>query len=323
MGRNLPTILVAAVIIVVIVCMMCAYQVRFTETVVVTKFDKIVSEQPKEPGLHFKWPWPIEKVNRFDKRLRAFETEFRQAATEDQKTVILTAYATWRIADGAKFLTAVGREDRAADKIKDLLDNQVQLVLRMHPLSALVNTDPNVMKLDEIETKFLDGIKDAAKQRYGMEVVSVGIKRLGLPESVTKDVFARMKEDRQTEIKKLTAEGEAKATEIRVTAEEISKKIIARAQSYAKTIRGQGDAEAAKYYRIFAENPDLSAFLKKLETVEQIFEAGQITLVLDADKFVPFDILETMNSITVKSGASGSVGATDDQKAALSSGSKE
>ncbi len=319
MGRNLPSIIVALVIIVVIGSMMCAYQVRFTETVVVTRFDRIVDEQPRDPGLHFKWPWPVDRVHRYDKRLRSFETEFRQAATEDQKTVILTAYATWRIEDAVRFLTAVGREDTAAPKIRDLLDNQVQLVLRTHPLSALVNTDPDEMKLDDIERKFLEGIKQSARDRYGIDVISVGIKRLGLPESVTKDVFTRMKEDRQTAIKQLTAEGEARATEIRVRAEEISKKIIARAEAFSKTIKGQGDAEAAKYYRIFAENPELSAFLKKLETVETIFESGQITLVLDADKFVPFDILKTVEALA----APPSSAATETARGPIDLGSKE
>ncbi|MBX3394552.1 MAG: protease modulator HflC [Phycisphaerae bacterium] len=294
MSRNLPTIIVAMIILVVIASMMCAYQVRFTETVVITRFHKIIDDQPKDPGLHFKLPWPIDRVNRYDRRMRSFETEFSQAATEDQKTVILTAYATWRIEDAVKFLTAVGPEDAAGPKIRDLLANQVQLVLRTHPLSALVNIDPKEMQFDAIEKAFLDGIKQSARTNYGIDIVSVGIKRLGLPESVTKDVFARMKEDRQKAIKQLTAEGEAKATEIRVSAEEVSKKIIARADAYAKTLKGQGDAEAAKYYRIFSENPELSAFLKKLETVEQIFESGQITLVLDADKFVPFDVLKAM-----------------------------
>ncbi|HWL93029.1 MAG TPA: protease modulator HflC [Phycisphaerae bacterium] len=311
MGRNLPTILIALVVIIIIGCMMIAYQVRYTETVVVTRFDRIVDEQPKEPGLHFKWPWPVDRVHRFDKRLRSFETEFHQVATEDQKTVVLTAYATWRIEDAVKFLTAVGREDTAAQKIRDLLDNQVQLVLRSHPFSELINTDPKQMKLDEIERSFLSGIKSFAKDKYGINVVSVGIKRLGLPESVTKDVFARMKEDRQTAIKQLTAEGEAKATEIRVKAEEISKKIIARAEAYAKTLKGQGDAEAAKYYKIFAENPELSAFLKKLETVEAIFESGQITLVLDADKFVPFDILKSVEAVSASPASGEPVGAAD------------
>ena len=299
MSRNLPTLLVALVVIVIIGCMMCAFQVRFTETAVVTRFDKINQVvKPDEAGLHFKLPWPIDRVHRYETRLRSFETEFRQAATEDQKTVILTAYATWRIVDGEKFLKTVGREDSAAPKIRDLLENQVQLVLRTHPLSSLVNIRPEEMKLGEIEESFLSGIKAPALKKYGIDVVSVGIKRLGLPESVTKDVFTRMKEDRRKEIKQLEAEGQAEGTRIRVSAEEISKKIIARANAMAKTLEGQGDAEAAKYYRIFAENPQLSDFLKKLESFEKILDAGQSTLVMDADKFIPMDILRTTELVS-------------------------
>ena len=83
--------------------------------------------------------------------------EFRQAATKDQKTVILTAYATWRIADATKFLKAVGQEDTATRIIRDLLENQVQLVLRDHNLEELVNVDPKKMKLEQIERMTLLG----------------------------------------------------------------------------------------------------------------------------------------------------------------------
>lgn len=293
MRKNLFTILVIAMVVFFIASLMFTYQVRFTETAVVTHFDQVKEIiEPGSAGLHFKWFWPIDRVYIFDTRLRSFETEFHQAATEDQKTVILTAYATWRITDGKKFLQTVGREDAAASKIKDLLDNQVQLVLRQHPLSALVNVDPKEMKLVDIEKSFLSGIQNSASQKYGIEIVSVGIKRLGLPESVTKDVFARMKEDRQKEIKRLTAEGDTEATKIRSASEEISRKIVARAEAYAKMLEGQGDAEAAKHYAIFEKNPKLSSFLKKLEAVERILQSGQMTLVLDADKFIPFDLLK-------------------------------
>lgn len=305
MSRNVPTILVALLVVVIIGFMMCAFQVRFTETAVVTRFDEIKADQPDGPGLHFKLPWPIDRVYLFDSRLRSFETEFRQAATEDQKTVILTAYATWRVVDGQLFLKAVGHEDTAADIIRDLLDNQVQLVLRMYPLSALVNVRPEEMKLDRIEERFLSGIHGPARDKYGIEVVSVGIKRLGLPESVTSDVFARMKEDRQKAIKQFEAEGAAEATKIRVSAEEVSNKIIARAKAYAKTLQGQGDAEAAKYYKVFEENPRLSDFLKKLEAVEEILESGQITLVMDAERFIPLDILRAVEDASPRAAAAG------------------
>ncbi|MFQ5501283.1 MAG: protease modulator HflC [Phycisphaerae bacterium] len=318
MSRNIPTLIAALVVIAIIAFMMFAYQVRFTETAVVTRLDTIrENTELSEPGLHFKLPWPIDRVHRFDTRLRSFETEFRQAATQDQKTIILTAFATWRIADGKKFLRAVGREDTADTKIRDLLANQVQLVLRTHPLDELVNTDVKKIKLDTIEQEFLHGLPDAsaaavasgeigessteaammgikkpALDKYGVEIVSVGIKRLGLPESVTKDVFTRMKEDRKKAIKQYQAEGMAEATKITVNADEISRKIVARAEAFAKTLEGQGDAEAAKYYKIFAENPKLSRFLKGLESLEEVFKSGQSTVVLDANKVFPWDLLK-------------------------------
>ncbi|HVP13717.1 MAG TPA: protease modulator HflC [Phycisphaerae bacterium] len=292
MFKKLPTILVALLILVVILLMMCAFQVRFTEAAVVTRLDKVKKViGPSEAGFHWKYPWPIDRVHRYDARLRSFETEFRQIGTSDQKTVILTAYAQWRISDARRFLESVGREDAAAKKIRDLLENQVSIVLRTHPLSQLVNTDPQQMQFSEIEHAFLTGIQGPANDNYGIQVVSVGIKRLGLPESVTREVFSRMKEDRQREIKELTAEGESIAKQIRSDAEEKSKRIMARAEAYAKTIEGQGDAQAATYYEVFARNPQLSDFLKKLETVQRIFEAGQITLVLDAAKIAPFDLI--------------------------------
>lgn len=308
MFKKLP-IFVAMLLVVIIGFMMCAFQVRFTETAVVTRFDEIRDViKPDGAGLHFKLPWPIDHVYRYDTRLRSFETEFRQAATKDQKTVILTAYATWRISDGQKFLKAVGQEDTAAPKIRDLLENQVQLVLRRHDLRELVNTDEKKLKLDEIEDMIMSGIEganvpssegsartgiqDPAQDRYGIEIVSVGIKRLGLPETVTKDVFNRMKEDREKVIKELKTEGEAEATTIRAEAEENSTKIIARAKAYAKTLVGQAEAEAARYNEIFSQDRELSTFLLKQEAMEKILESGQITIVLDSDKIPPFDLLE-------------------------------
>src|ERR1043166_2333086 len=100
MNRNAPTLLISGLVIVVILLMMCAFQVRFTETAVVTRFDQIKEViGPDQAGLHFKLPWPIDQVHRYDNRLQSFETEFRQVGTEDQKTVVLTAFATWRICD--------------------------------------------------------------------------------------------------------------------------------------------------------------------------------------------------------------------------------
>ena len=311
MSRNVPAIIVAILVIVVIAFMMCAFQVRFTETAVVTRWNRIHQViAPDEAGLHFKAPWPIDSVHRYDTRLRTFETEFRQLGTQDQRTVVLTAYATWRVADAEQFLKSLDREDAADFKIRDLLESNVSNVLRTYRLDQIVNVQPEKMKYEEIEGKFLSNVRVQARQNYGIEVVRVGIKRLNIPESVTKEVFTRMKEDRQKTIKQLTAEGQAEARKIRADADEISKKILARAQGYAKTIEGQGDAEAAKYYQVFAQQRELSDFLKKLEAVQRIFEAGQMTLVMDANDFVPFEILKKVGKGAQGAGETAAGGAT-------------
>ncbi len=316
MLKNVPAFFVILIILIVILSVMCAFQVRFTETAVVTRFDRVLNViEPNEAGFHWRAPWPIDRVHRYDARLRSFETEFRQLGTQDQKTVILTAYAQWRIVDARKFLENVGQEDTAAKKIRDLLDNEVSEVMRGYDLKQLVNVDPAQSKFEEIEGQFLGGIVDRAQVDYGIQVVSVGIKRLGLPEDVTKEVFNRMKEDRQKEIKELTAQGESKARQIRADANEKAQRIIARAEAYAKMVEGQGDAQAATYYQTFAENRHLSDFLKKLETIEQIFEAGQITLVLDAAKLAPFDLLTAVGR-PEKLAPQGSEGGSSDASAA-------
>lgn len=292
MNKNAPTLLVAGMVIVVILMMMCAFQVRFTETAVVTRFDQIKEViEPSQAGLHFKLPWPIDQVHRYDNRLRAFETEFRQLGTEDQKTVIMTAYATWRVADAKQFLKAVRKEDTAQDKLRDLLENRVSIVLRTHPLEHLVNVDEQLIKYTQIEQEFMQGIQEPARTNYGIELVSVGIKRLGIPESVTKEVFERMKQDRGKTIKELAAAGEAEARQIRSSAEEKAGKILARAEAYAKMLEGQGDAEAAKYYSEFSKNPALANLMKMRESLLKILSSGQTTMVLDSKQIAPFNLL--------------------------------
>ena len=61
-------------------------------------------------------------------------------------------------------------------------------------------------------------------------------------------------------------------------------------EATAKSIRAEGDAEAAKYYEVFKENPELAVFLRKLDSLRRIMK-GRTTLVLDTNA-APFDLLK-------------------------------
>src|SRR5207302_932514 len=109
----------------------------------------------------------------------------------------VSSFATWRIEDAGQFLRAVGPEEAASTKVGDLLKNAVSKVLKKHPLSDLVNTDPEQIKFAAIEKEVLDAVRPDAKKYYGVSLAAVGIKRLGLPEKNTQAVADRMQAERR------------------------------------------------------------------------------------------------------------------------------
>ena len=57
------TKLAALLVVLVLVLTMTGHQVRFTESAVVTRFDRVVRViPPEEAGLIFAAPWPIDRV---------------------------------------------------------------------------------------------------------------------------------------------------------------------------------------------------------------------------------------------------------------------
>src|SRR5215218_7974838 len=96
-------ILIAGVVITILGFAMFSYQVASNESVVLTRFGSPVRTLV-EPGLYFKWPWPVDTVNRFDSRLAFYDTRISEALTQDKRNVILPVFLAWRISDPLKFL---------------------------------------------------------------------------------------------------------------------------------------------------------------------------------------------------------------------------
>ena len=86
-------------------------------------------------------------------------------------------------------------------------------------------------------------------------------------------------------------EGKLSAEKIRIAADKERANIIANAEAQAKEISAQGDVEAAKYLRVFDKNPELAAFLRKLDSLRVIMKS-KTTLVLDTNTD-PFTLLKS------------------------------
>src|ERR1035438_4340772 len=152
MKRNLLTIVMGAVLIVIFALLLFVFQVRLSEVAVVTTFGKPV-QNITEPGAYFKWPWPVQKVYRFDQRVQNFDDKFSQTLTADNNNLIVTIYTGWKISDAKSFFPkfAGGSMPAAQRMLESILSSAKDAVIGKHTLSEFVNADPKELQFDAIE----------------------------------------------------------------------------------------------------------------------------------------------------------------------------
>ncbi len=72
-----------------------------TEVVIVEVLGEIdaIYDQSAGRGLHFKYPWPIGSVRRFDSRTQLYDPPGREMFTSGEKNITVDTYVCWKIAD--------------------------------------------------------------------------------------------------------------------------------------------------------------------------------------------------------------------------------
>lgn len=268
-----------------------SFQVREIESALVTTFGKPTREIT-EPGWYFKWPAPIQRVYPFDSRMRVFEGDLGETTTKGAVPIIVNTYVVWKIAEPLKFFNAVGTVKEAESKLLSQLSDAQNKAVGRHNFSEFVNSDPSKIRFEGIEDEMLAELQQTVRDDYGIEIKTLGIKQLKVSEDVSKDVFERMRAERNRKTEATIAEGNAEATRIRTDADSKKIELLAAAEARAKAIRGQGDAEAAKYYKMLEADPDLAMFLRDIEALKRILEQRS-TIVLSADT-EPFKLLKEM-----------------------------
>ncbi len=290
MKRNILTFAIGAALIIVFLLLLFVFQVRQSETAVVATFGKPV-RNITEPGAYFKWPWPIQRVYKFDARIQNFEDKFNETLTADQNNLITSVFVGWEISDPSEFLNHFrdGSVVAAQTMLESMLRSANIAVVGKHPLSDFVNADPKALKFDQIESEIQQGVQDdLATNNCGIQIEFLGLKRFGLPESVTQTVFDRMKNERQVLISREQYDGERQAQEIKATADRQAAETIADADAQATRIQGEGEAEAAKTLPTFQQNPDLANFLLRITALQQSLNQKS-TLIFD-ERTPPFDL---------------------------------
>ncbi len=293
MKRNLLTVIVGTLLVVIFVLLLFVFQVRQSEVAVVTTFGKPVRNLT-EPGAYFKWPWPIQKVYKFDQRVQNFEDKFSENFTADNITLLTSVYVGWKISDASVFFPKFPGETsvslpNAQSKLEGMLRTAKSAVIGKHILSDFVNADPKELKFDAIEQEIQQSVQSELQaNNYGMELEFLGFRKIGLPESVTQTVFQRMTSERQVLINQLQSTGDNEALKIKSASDRQASETIASAEAAAQQIRGEGEAEAAKTYKTLDQNPDLANFLLNVRTLPQL--VGQHKTLIFVERTAPFNL---------------------------------
>ena len=281
--KNSFIVLVGVILVALLLSNMFFYQVRYDQVAVRTTFDKADESSVQEtPGLKWRWPWPVNKVALYSKRLQVLEDKIEELQTADGKSVIVRTYLTWRIADPLDFYITLKDPAEANRQLSSRL-REIRGLISNYDFDELVNVDRDKIKLVDIEQRATTTLDEALRQAgYGIKVESVGIHKIILPESTTQKVFDTMIASRERLAENALQEGQAQASAIRSEATSALERILAFAERKAQAIRSQGDREAAVQYENFAQNEEFAIFLRKIEALKKMLDHNT-TFVLSAD----------------------------------------
>jgi len=276
-------IILAVVVVVALVAIgLVAYTVDETQQAVIVRMGNPV-RTVKEPGLHFKWPFPIESVHTFDDRVLEYDADPEPIYTKDKKNLIVDNYARWRIEDPLVFMKAVRTRSGAQSRLDDIVYSVLREELGKHVLLEVISENR-----EEIMVAVTYRCREQAKG-LGIGILDVRIKRADLPQENEKFVFNRMRAERSRIAMQYRSEGEEAALKIRAQTDLDEREIMAGAYEKSENLKGEGDAEALGIYaNAYEKDPNFYAFIRTLQAYEKAIDKHTVLVLPPTMKFFQY-----------------------------------
>ena len=279
-GRGIRTAIVALVLAAIVYD--CFYVINETQQGVLTNFGRI-SPPVKQPGLHVKWPRPVSRVYKVDRRLQTLTDVSHELITEDQKNILISGYLLWRIVDPILYVEAIRTGANAAERLRDLYLSSSGIVISNKARDAFISLGLEHEDLHEASRDILSSVAPIASTNYGIEVLKAGIIEYTLPMENRPAVIQRMISERARIAARYRSEGEEMAIRIEALAINEHEKLMAEAHAEATAILGAAEAEAmALLGRAYRRDPAFYRFIRALDSYDLIIDKNT-TLMLPAD----------------------------------------
>jgi modulator of FtsH protease HflC len=254
-------------------------------------------------GLYIGWPWPVQMVQRLDRRLQQFDLPALEQLTHDpqgntiDKRLLIEAYVCWRVADRDAvdlFIRRIGSSDRARAILAPRINSQLGAAIGQMKMDDLVNTtmvDPRGgrTRVDEtvetLRSRLLSTLREPIRREYGIDLVDIRLRRFNHPASVRDSIFQRIRSERSKKVTEYQSEGERLARNIESDAEEKVQTTLAKARSEVELLKGKADIEAMQIRnQAHSQDPEFYAFLKQMEKLQSILGENKTVLLLSTHR---------------------------------------
>ena len=231
-----------------------------------------------EPGLHFKIPF-IETVRKLDARIQTLDEPADRFVTSEKKDLMVDSFVKWRIVDfSTYYLRTGGSVDNARALLKQKVNNGLRTEFGNRTIKEIVSGDRSAIMSKALESA------SSSREDLGIEVVDVRIKAINLPTEISNSIYERMRAERTAVAKEHRSQGQEQAEIIRATIDAKVTIMLAEAQKNSFTVRGEGDAIAAKVYAdAYTKDAEFYSFYRSLEAYEKSFSSKNDIMVVQPD----------------------------------------
>ena len=294
------------ILVLAVVGMTSWYTVDESEQAVILTFGK-VEEGISEPGLHFKYPWPIQEVRKLSKETFSLHlgysegneniegnTDDTKMITGDENIVLADLVVQWKITDPGKYLFS-------SNKPQQILYNATSASLRGVIGSSKIDDALTAGKA-QIENDVRVALTDLINRyQIGISILNVKLQNVDLPNEEVRKAFTRVTDARETMNTKVN---EAKKYANKRTEEALGEKDAliseAKGDKAARIEKARGDV--ARFNALFTEyktNPEITKQRLVLETLDEVLADAQIYIMNDEGgtlKYLPIRPLESQKN---------------------------
>ena len=249
------------------------------EYTLVKQFGKIERIIDKA-GLSFKVPF-IQSTDTLPKKILLYDLAASDVITMDKKTMVADSYVLWRINDPQLFVQTLNSQVANAES----RINAAVFMSMKNIISSLEQAEVISGRDGELTQMIMANIGTSMEQ-YGIELITMEIKRLDLPDDNKNAVYERMISERNNIAASYIAEGEAEATKIRTQTDYEISVSISEAEAEAEATIAEGEAEyMKKLSAVYSDEArsDFYTFVLSLDAAKASLIGENKTLILDED----------------------------------------